>query len=128
MRQAMIKSEIAAAIDIVRDGQAAAKYIDAVGADEKAACPDLILLDMNLPKMSGHEVLKYLRASSRCKHSRVLIVSSSDAPQDRAVVENPAVVGYFKKPSTYAEFMKLGPIVRDLLDRDQTESRRQGVR
>jgi hypothetical protein len=43
-------------------------------------------------------------------------VSSSDAPRDRASVETFAVAGYFKKPSSYAEFMNLGSIVRDLLE------------
>jgi CheY-like chemotaxis protein len=78
----------------------------------------LILLDMNLPKRSGDEVLKHLRTSTNCRHSKVLIVSSSDAPEDRRAVETSGVAGYFRKPSSYDEFMKLGPIIKSLLDQE----------
>jgi DNA-binding response OmpR family regulator len=84
--------------------------------NQNVPCPDLVLLDMNLPKKSGNEVLQYLRATERCRYAAVLIVSSSDTPRDRASVETFTVAGYFKKPSNYAEFMKLGSVVRDLLE------------
>jgi two-component system, chemotaxis family, response regulator Rcp1 len=116
MREAITSSRIEADIDVVRDGHAATRYFDAADASAGALCPDLILLDMNLPKKSGDEVLQHLRASARCKYAKVLIVSSSDAAQDRRIVEAFAVAGYFKKPSNYAEFMKLGPMVKDLLE------------
>lgn len=115
IREAIDKCKINADIDVLRDGQAATEYFDAADADERAPCPDLILLDLNLPKASGDEVLKHLRASRRCQYATVVIVSSSDAPSDRTAVESCAVAAYFKKPSIYAEFMKLGPLVRDLL-------------
>ncbi len=115
IREAIERCSISAHIDVLRDGHAATKYFDAADANESAPCPDLILLDLNLPKLSGDEVLKHLRASPRCKHAKVLIVSSSDAPSDRAKVERHGAAGYFKKPSVYAEFMKLGQIVKELL-------------
>jgi DNA-binding response OmpR family regulator len=76
----------------------------------------LVLLDMNLPKRSGNEVLSHLRQSRRCREARVIIVSSSDAPRDRASVADLAVAGYFKKPSDYAGFMRLGPLVKSVLE------------
>lgn len=115
IREAIGKCKIDAHIDVLRDGQAATEYFDAADADERAPCPDLVLLDLNLPKASGAEVLKHLRAGRRCRHATVVIVSSSDAPSDRGAVESSAVAAYFKKPSVYAEFMQLGPIVKDLL-------------
>jgi DNA-binding response OmpR family regulator len=75
-----------------------------------------VLLDINLPKKSGDEVLQHLRHSDRCRHAQVLVVSSSDAARDREVVAGLSVAGYFKKPSDYAEFMKLGPWVKALLE------------
>lgn len=116
MREAIASAGIDANIDVVQDGHSATQRIDGADANEQIPCPDLILLDMNLPKKSGDEVLHHLRASVRCRNTRVLIVSSSDAPRDRAAVETFAVSGYFKKPSNYVEFMKLGPMVRELLE------------
>jgi CheY-like chemotaxis protein len=118
MREAIQKSEIDADIDIVRDGHEATRYFDSADADQNACVPDLILLDMNLPKRSGDEVLKHLRAGQRCKSVRVLIVSSSDGPHERRAVETFGVAGFFRKPSSYAEFMKLGLIVDLLLKTD----------
>jgi DNA-binding response OmpR family regulator len=115
IREAIERCGINADIDVLRDGYAATQYFDEADASESTACPDLILLDLNLPKTSGHEVLKHLRASVRCKSAKVLIVSSSDAPTDRKAVEYFAVSNYFKKPSTYAEFMKLGSMIERLL-------------
>ncbi len=118
IREAIGSCRIDAEIDIVRDGQAALNWFENVDEHHTDACPDLILLDMNLPKRSGDEVLKHLRTSTNCRHSKVLIVSSSDAPEDRQAVETSGVAGYFRKPSSYDEFMKLGPVIRTLLDRD----------
>ena len=116
MREALQHGKIDADIDVVRDGDAATRYIDSIDANENATCPDLILLDLNLPRKTGDEVLKHLRRSPRCGNVRVLIVSSSDAPQDIGTVQNLSVAGYFKKPSDYSAFMKLGPWLRKLLE------------
>lgn len=118
IREAIGNSRIDAEIEVLRDGQAALLWFEKVDTNHTEDCPDLILLDMNLPKRSGDEVLKHLRTSTNCRHSKVLIVSSSDAPQDRDAVETSGVAGYFRKPSSYEEFMQLGPLIRKLLDRD----------
>jgi CheY-like chemotaxis protein len=116
MREAIGNTGIDVEIEVVQDGHEATRYFDAVSASENMPCPDLILLDMNLPRQSGDEVLRHLRASGRCSSAKVLIVSSSDAPRDVASVEAFSLSGYFKKPSSYAEFLKLGPLVKSLLE------------
>lgn len=115
IREAINQSRIDADIDVLRDGHAATKYFDEADASESMPCPDLVLLDLNLPKTSGDEVLKHLRASVRCRYAKVVIVSSSDTLRDHKAVASLAVADYFKKPSSYAEFMKLGTIVERLL-------------
>lgn len=115
IREALKAAHVEARVKIVTDGYAAITFIDTVDADEKTPCPVLMLLDMNLPKRNGSEVLNHLRRSPRCSGMRVVIVSSSDAPRDRASVAELATAGYFKKPSEYAEFMKLGLLVKGLL-------------
>jgi two-component system, chemotaxis family, response regulator Rcp1 len=113
---ALERSQINADLHIVVDGQAATLFVDQADADNSAPCPNLVLLDLNLPKKSGVEVLKHLRGSARCACARVLIMSSSDAPLDRSAVADLAVSGYFKKPTDYGGFMELGPLVREILE------------
>lgn len=115
MREAIRNSGLDVNIDVVRDGEAALEYLDAVCGTEDSPCPDLILLDLNLPKRSGDEVLRHIRANGRCRSAKVLIVSSSDAPRDRIAVEALAIAGYFHKPSSYEEFMGMGALVKTLL-------------
>jgi CheY-like chemotaxis protein len=115
IREALAAARVDAALWIVNDGHQAVEFIDKVDAGEGATCPDLVLLDLNLPKKSGIEVLRHLRNSATCKNALVLVVSSSDSPSDREAVKALGFNGYFRKPSVYGEFMKLGPIIRELL-------------
>jgi chemotaxis family two-component system response regulator Rcp1 len=116
IREALKTAHVQAILSVVNDGFEATTFIDTADADLNAPLPVLVLLDINLPKTSGDEVLEHLQQSQRCKHAQVLVVSSSDAPRDRAITDRPNVVGYFKKPTDYNEFMKLGPLVRALLN------------
>ena len=96
------------------------KFFEQADADAGAACPDIILLDINMPRYKGGDILRNLRASARCKDALVLIVTSSDSQRDREDMEAFGANGYFRKPSEFSEFMKLGPLVRDLLARKET--------
>jgi CheY-like chemotaxis protein len=115
IQQAISVAQVNAAVTVVYDGHQAVEFIDKAEADQDTPCPDLVLLDLNLPKKNGIEVLRHMRNSSACKNALVLVVTSSDSAGDREAVKALGFNGYFRKPSVYAEFMKLGPIIRDLL-------------
>jgi CheY-like chemotaxis protein len=115
IREAIASAQIRAAISIVSDGHQAVEFINEADADRGAPRPDLVLLDLNLPKSDGIEVLRYMRNSPSCKNALVVVVSSSDSMSDREAVRALGFNGYFRKPSAYAEFMKLGPMIRELL-------------
>jgi len=115
IRQAIAAAQVNAAVAIVNDGRQAMEFIDQAAAGQGVSCPDLVLLDLNLPKKNGIEVLRYMRNSSACRNARVLVVTSSDSADDREAVKALGFDGYFRKPSVYAEFMKLGLMIRELL-------------
>jgi DNA-binding response OmpR family regulator len=100
---------------VVEDGAGAIEEIEQLDADESRPCPDIVLLDLNLPKVSGEEVLKRARSSRRGHDLKILIVSSSNSPSDRERVMRFGATDYFRKPSTLEQFMELGPRVRRLL-------------
>lgn len=115
MREALEAAEIAASLHVVSDGEMAMRYIDELNADGSSECPALVLLDLNLPKVSGIEVLEYLRRSSKCRQSLVVVVSSSDSVIDRAEAASMGADAYFRKPSGYEAYLKIGEIAKDLL-------------
>ena len=92
------------------------KFFEQADADPTAPCPNLMLLDINMPRYKGSDILRKLRASSRCKNALVLIVTSSDSGRDREEMDALGANGYFRKPSDFSEFMALGQMVRDLLE------------
>jgi len=79
------------------------------------ACPALVILDINLPKKHGGQVLQHMRSTRRCADALVLVVTSSDSARDRESMAKLGANGYFRKPSDYEQFMKLGGLVRNLL-------------
>ena len=72
-----------------------------------------IIIDLNLPKKPGREVLERMRLSERCRYVPVVILSSSDAERDRADAARWAAS--IRKPSRLDEFLKLGAIFKAAL-------------
>ncbi len=96
---------------VVRDGDEAEEYLGRVGTVPEVPCPDVFLLDLNLPSGDGHELLEKFRAHPQCTAVPVVVVTSSDAPRDRARAERSGADAYFRKPSNLNEFMELGAVV-----------------
>jgi len=120
IREALKRSQVDAQIHVVDDGEKTLRFLDQADADASAPCPDLILLDINLPRYRGGEILRHLRVSPRCANALVLIVTSSDSHRDREEMDSLGANGYFRKPSELSEFMKLGQLVREMLGLAET--------
>ena len=73
---------------------------------ENALEPDVILLDLNMPKMNGIEFLKVLRNDEALKENKVFIMTTSAESSDRAVTENLGISGYIIKPLNYNDNTK----------------------
>ncbi len=100
---------------IAGNGQDALIYLQELAKVEESSCPALVLLDLNLPKVAGIEVLRQLRHSSRCSRTPVIIVSSSTAETDRVAAEQLGTEVYFQKPKNLTEYMELAQIIKRLL-------------
>jgi DNA-binding response OmpR family regulator len=71
-----------------------------------------MLLDLNLPRLDGFEVLKEFRKHPLCGGTPVIVVSSSDTPAERRRMAELGVVLYFQKPGDLDAYMELGALVR----------------
>jgi chemotaxis family two-component system response regulator Rcp1 len=114
VEEALLEAEVNCGLQIVGDGMKALEFITLVEGN-KTPCPDLILLDLNLPRLSGEEVLKRLRTSVTCGSVKILIITSSNAASDRERVLGLGATDYFRKPSSLEQFLELGPKIRQML-------------
>jgi len=102
-------------LHVAADGLAAIRYIKGLGHTLEAPSPDVFLLDLNLPKVNGHDVLNTLRAHPRWSRVPVIIVTSSHAPKDRWRAELLGATHYLSKPSSLTEFLALGAVIREAI-------------
>ncbi len=121
VREALRQAGLSFNLNVVDDGEKAIEFIDRLDHSESAVCPSLVLLDLNLPKRTGDQILAHIRKSERCCRVPVVIVTSSDSPKDKHATNALGATGYFRKPSRLDEFMKLGTLVRGLLERSATQ-------
>lgn len=118
IREAIASARVEAEISVVHDGDNAIRLLEQADADPRGGRPDLVILDINLPKRSGREVLRALRQCQHYAHTPVLVVTSSDSQRDRDEMSKLGASIYFRKPSDYVEFMKLGNVVKTLLQEE----------
>jgi CheY-like chemotaxis protein len=114
IRQALLEHHVAHDLHVMPDGAAAIEFVLRMGTPG-VPCPDLVLLDLNLPKVDGAEVLSAIRMRSECSNTPVIVITSSDAPRDKQRLEKLGVTRYFRKPSNLADYMQLGAAVLDAL-------------
>ena len=117
VREALKEYHLNCSLRVISDGAQAIEFIDRMDKDPNAPPLDLLLLDIHLPKCEGGEVLKRLRSTERYSGTPAIIITglSSRCVQEAAMRDN--VIMCFEKPSTLEEFMQLGSIVRQVLER-----------
>jgi CheY-like chemotaxis protein len=93
-------------------------YLDGFCRADQISVPDLILLDLNLPGITGVEVLEALRQTPKCAGVPVIVVTSSDSDRDRSRVAPFGIAHYFRKPVDLDEYLSLGEIVKRFAVRD----------
>lgn len=89
-------------VDAVSDGAEALDYIHRRGRFEGRARPDLILLDLKMPKVGGFEVLEQLKGDSELRQIPIVVLTSSDTPSDVTRSYRLGTNSYITKPSTPA--------------------------
>jgi two-component system, response regulator len=108
-RRALEKNRIVNELIVVRDGAEALDFLFAEGqyAERDAQNrPELILLDLKLPKIDGHEVLRRIRNDERTKLIPVVILTTSDEERDRIQSYTNHANSFVRKPVDFAEFIE----------------------
>ena len=116
MRAALRLDGLDCDIQVSIDGEKAIQLIDALDSGNASPNPNVVLLDLNLPRKGGARVLERIRQSPKFGNVPVVVVTSSDSLRDKTKVSHLGATRYFQKPLDLGEFMKLGPLVREVLE------------
>ena len=108
-RRAFQRAGLTQPLDVVEDGVEALDYLFAREAFAHRAhepLPSLVLLDLKLPRMDGHAVLREIRADARTRFLPVVILTSSDEEKDLVESYSHGCNSYVRKPVSYNEFVE----------------------
>jgi CheY-like chemotaxis protein len=105
------KHDITAPMHIARNGREALQLLRGEGGQPKIGKPTIVLLDINMPRMNGLELLETLRSDPEFVGLNVFIMTTSDLETDRLKARDLAVSGYIIKPLSFDKFGEGGTTV-----------------
>lgn len=106
-KEALKESKMLNNLYIAKDGQEALDYVFKRGSFCNVVTPDLILLDLNLPKINGKEVLKIIKEEDETKRIPVVILTSSKAEEDIVKSYELHANSYITKPLDFNQFVEI---------------------
>lgn len=132
IREALREHAVDCMLHVVSDGKDALGIISGETGNGSsgsigAGSISLIILDLNLPRHDGIEILQKLRESVVLGHVPVVVLTSSDSPRDRVLANELGATRYLRKPSNLDEFLSLGAVFKDLLGQTERMSRATGA-
>lgn len=110
---ALYQAKVQNELDCVEDGEQLLDYLRARGAFFSAPRPDLILLDLNMPRKDGFEALAEIKADPELRAIPVIVFTSSSTPEDVTRAYQLGASGYIRKPMTFEQTVKLFERVSD---------------
>ncbi len=111
--EALKESGLENTLTIVTDGEQAIEYLNKRGKYKDAESPDLILLDLNMPKKNGHEVLEVIKDNPKLEEIPVVVLTVSEAEEDIARALGLKMNYYLNKP---VNVQKLAPILTTIIE------------
>jgi CheY-like chemotaxis protein len=112
-REALEEAKVSNRLHVVEDGEQALDFVFRRGRFADAPRPDLILLDLNLPKRDGREVLEEIRTDANVTEIPILILTSSQAEEDIARAYRLHANCYIAKPVNFVQFLKMIHTIED---------------
>jgi CheY-like chemotaxis protein len=112
-REAFEENKVANRLAVVSDGAAAMQYLRREGEYADAPVPDLVLLDLNLPRMDGREVLAAMKSDESLRSIPVVVLTTSEAEEDVLRSYSLHANAYVTKPVDFSRFIE---VVRQIDD------------
>ncbi len=114
IREALKQHGVACQVRIASNGK---DVLDLLVPGATAQPPDLIILDLNLPRHDGIEILQAVRSTEGVAGVPVVVLTSSDSPRDRRIATELGATRYLRKPSNLDHFLEMGATFKELLEK-----------
>ena len=114
VEEAIKEHQLPVHLVVVEDGEAAIRFLERANV-ETDTVPRAVVLDWNLPRRSGSEVLQHLRTSTSFADIPVIVFTSSDSRWDRELAAQLGATRYFRKSADFDEFMEIGNVLEEIL-------------
>ncbi len=111
--EALGEGKIVNKISVVRDGKEAIDFVNKEGKYTEETTPDLVLLDVNLPKKNGYEVLQYIKSSEGLKQIPIIMLTTSSSEKDIMQSYKNYANCFITKPVEVNEFMSAVAKIED---------------
>ncbi|MGD9641681.1 MAG: response regulator [Elusimicrobiales bacterium] len=106
-RQSLEASRLSVRLTVVDDGEKALKYLRQAAPYQKAERPDLVLLDLNLPKLPGGEVLRAMKGDKALRGIPVVVLTTSEEESEISRCYAEGANCYIVKPADFKSFMSI---------------------
>ncbi len=113
IKESLSEGKLCHDLHVVTDGEAAMNFLHRRGDYSEAMSPDLILLDLNLPKKDGREVLSDIKNDPELKNLPVVVLTTSDAEQDIIMTYEQHANCYITKPVNLEQFIRVVRTIED---------------
>lgn len=121
LREALTLHSLAVQLLVIDDGEKAIEWILQNDASEpKRISPSAVILDINLPKKTGAEVLEVLRASTALRQTPVIVFTSANTHKERSLPERYPHTSYLRKSADFDEFAKIGGALKNVIENHST--------
>ena len=117
-RQALNLAGVVYKLTVIADGAEGIEFARRQGRYAETPIPDLAVLDLNLPKVSGSSVLEAMRQNKDLERVPVFIMSSSAEAHEQAIARDLGIERYITKPMNLEDYMQIGNVVKDSLTRN----------
>jgi len=122
IREALREHGVEEVVRVASDGREVLRLISPAEGDPPVPALSLIILDLNLPRHDGIEILEQLRGTRLMAEVPVVVLTSSDSPRDQRIANELGATCYLRKPSSLDQFLALGSVLKSLLDGTFTQS------
>ena len=111
IRRAITRMKLLNPVRVAKDGVEALDILRGAAGVERLLPPYIILLDLNMPRMDGHEFLEHVRADPMLHNAVIFVLTTSDAPDDVTKAYGRNVAGYIVKDDLYDTFNRMLELV-----------------